>query len=235
MEEKLFGILIETVIGYTSEEILIEDQGVTTYQKRAVTKGTLLTVMSHGEAKMTADRFDPPHNYKCVIEHETVTLYCKPTVIYQLTKSERNLLNGVQKRDERIEVLHNLDWVGKLHLGSCVYVTIPTIPVPVRGVVSHIGQLKGEVGTKFGIELQVPDCSKHVNIQSYCYHTFYRKGKEKGPVMVHFKMSGTLNVSLIVQCLSQWISLHKNPLLMRLKELLSKSSHLSQRMISQSD
>ena len=155
MEEKSFGILIKEVIGYTNVEILIEDQGFTQYQKRLVNKGTLLTVMSHGEARMTADEFDPPHNYKCVMDHETVTLYCKPAQVYQLTKSERNLLNGVPRTDERIEVLRNLDWVGKLHLGSGVYVTIPTIPVPVRGVVSHIGQLKGEVGTKFGIELLV--------------------------------------------------------------------------------
>ena len=155
MEGKSFGILIEGVIGYISMEILIEDQGVTMYQKRAVTKGTLLTVMSHGEARMTAEKFDPPHNYKCVVDHETITLYCKPTEVYPLTKGERSLLKGVPRNDERIEVLCNLHWVGKLHLGSCVYVTIPTIPVPVRGVVCHIGGLKGEVGTKFGIELLV--------------------------------------------------------------------------------
>lgn len=159
MEENLFGILIEGVVGYANMEILIEDQGVTQYQKRLVTKGTLVTFMSHGEARMTAEDFDPPHNYKCMVDGEIVTLYCKPSEVYQLTKNERNLLNGVPRGDERIEVLRNLDWIGKLHLGSCVYVTIPTIPVPVRGVVTHIGQLKGEVGTKFGIELQVPDCS----------------------------------------------------------------------------
>ena len=136
-------------------KILIEDQGFTQYQKHLVPKGTLLTVMSHGETRITADEFDPPHNYKCVMDHETVTLYCKPTEVHQLTKSERNLLNGVPMTNERIEVLHNLDWVGKLHFGSIVYVTIPTIPVPVRGVVCYIGQLEGEVGTKFGIELLV--------------------------------------------------------------------------------
>ena len=155
MEEMLFGILTENIIGYTSLEILIESQGITTYQKREVIKGTLLAVMSNNEARMTADRFDPPHNYKCVLDHEITTLYCKPTEVYRLTKSERNLLQGVPRNDERIEVLHNLDWVDKLHFGSCVYVTIPTIPVPVRGVVCHIGGLIGEVGTKFGIELLV--------------------------------------------------------------------------------
>ena len=155
MEEKPFGILIKDVIGYTQVEILVEDQSVTHYQKRSVTNGTLLTAMSHGEARMTADKFDPPHNYKYVVEHETITLYCKPTQVYRLTKSERALLNGVARKDDRIEVLQNLDWVGKLQFGSFVYVTIPTIPVPVKGIVCHIGPLQGEVGTKFGIELQV--------------------------------------------------------------------------------
>ena len=135
MEEKSFGILIESVIGYTSTEFVIKDQGITQYQKRAVTKGTLLITMSHGEVRMTADRFDPPHNYKCVLVSETITLYCKPTEVYQLTKSERNLLKGVPRNAERIEVLHDLDWVDKLHFGSYVYVAIPTIPVPVRGIV----------------------------------------------------------------------------------------------------
>ena len=155
MEEKLFGILIKSVIGYITVEILIEDQSIIKCQQRLVTKGTLLTVMSHGEVRMTADEFDPPHNYKCVVDCETITLYCKPTEVYQLTKSERDLLNGVTRKDDRIEVLCNLDWVGKLHFGSYVYVTIPTIPVPVRGVIRHVGPVKGEVGTKFGIELEV--------------------------------------------------------------------------------
>ena len=157
MEEKLFGILIEHVIGYAhveNFEIFNEDQSFTHYQTCLVTKGTLLSVMSHGEAEMTADKFYPPHNYKCVVDHGT-TLYCEPTQVHQLTKSEKNLLTGVTRKDNRIEVLRNLDWVGKLQLGSSVYVTIPTIPVPVKGEICYIGPLKGEVGTKFGIELQV--------------------------------------------------------------------------------
>ena len=52
-------------------------------------------------------------------------------------------------------MLHDLDWVEKLQCRSIVYVTIPTTPTPVRGIISHVGPLKGEAGTKFGIELLV--------------------------------------------------------------------------------
>ena len=155
MEEKLFGILIENVIGYAHVEVLAEDQRITQY---LVTKGTMLTVLSHGEVRITANKFDPPHNYKCLVGHKSITLYCNPSEVYQLTRSEKDLLNGVTRKSERIEVMHNLDWVGKLYFGSFVYVTIPTIPVPVKGLIYYVGPLKGEVGIKFGIELQVPDC-----------------------------------------------------------------------------
>jgi len=49
--------------------------------------------------------------------------------------------------------------VDKLKIKSYVYVTIPTIPTPMKGIIHHIGPLKGEAGTKFGIELQVCVCS----------------------------------------------------------------------------
>ena len=155
MEHKLFGILTESVIGFTHVEILVDDQSVTQYQQRLVVKGSLVTQLSHGEARLIANKLNPPHNYKCIAGRETITLYCKATQVYQLTESEKDLLNGVVNKSDRIEVLHNLDWVGELKFRSCVYVTIPTIPVPVRGLVYHIGSLEGELGTKFGIELQV--------------------------------------------------------------------------------
>ena len=40
-----------------------------------------------------------------------------------------------------------------------------------------------------------------------------RKEEEKGPVMVHLMVLITLNVILIVQCLCQWINLHRRSLL----------------------
>jgi len=158
MEQKRFALLLENVIGYSHEDVVYDDQFVRYNHEHMIIKGSLLTMMSYNEAK-TICNFNPPHNYKFVSGHVTITLHCKPKQVYPVTKSQRNLLNGVIRENDRIEVLHNLDWVDKLKVESYVYVTIPTIPTPVKGIIRHIGPLKGEAGTKFGIELQVCGCS----------------------------------------------------------------------------
>lgn len=157
-QSKPFGLLLQSVVGYSQENVVCYDQVATYDQKLLVEKGSLVTVLSQREAKATVGHFKPLHNYKYVEDHRTVTLYCETTQVYPLTKNQRALLNGVVRKSVRIEVLHNLDWVERLKEGQYVYVTIPTIPVPVKGVVRLIGPLKGEVGTKFGIELQVATC-----------------------------------------------------------------------------
>ena len=43
----------------------------------------------------------------------------------------------------------------KLMKGSYVYVAIARVPNTVKGVVRYIGELSGEKGTRFGIELMV--------------------------------------------------------------------------------
>ena len=56
---------------------------------------------------------------------------------------------------DRHKAVNILQYVEKLRVGYGVYVAIPTIPHPMRGVVRYIGPLPGEEGTKFGIELLV--------------------------------------------------------------------------------
>ena len=155
MESKCFGVLLENVIGYSCEDVIIDDQLATYDQKHLVVKGSLLTALSQQEAKATVGNINPLPNYKCVCSHLTIMLHCKPHQVLALTKNQRALLSGVPRENDRIKVLHNLDWVEKLHFGSYVYVTIPTISTPVRGVIYHIGSLDGVVGTHFGIELDV--------------------------------------------------------------------------------
>ena len=155
MEQKSFGLLLEDVIGNSHQDILVDDQLVTYHQKFLVIKGSLLTVMSQVEARIITGDNKSRHNYKFVSDHHTITLHCKPCQVFLITKEQRALLNGVPRESDRIEVLHNLDWVEKLQYGSFVYVTIPTIPTPVKGIIYHVGPLEGEAGTKFGIELQV--------------------------------------------------------------------------------
>ena len=153
--EKNFGLLLEDVIGYSHQEVLIDQTVTTRDQKLLVNKGSLLTVMPQREAKATAGHITPLPNYKYILNRITITLHCKPSYVMPLTRNQRDLLQGVPRKNDRIEVLNNLIWVEKLQYASFVYVTIPTIPTPVSGRICHIGFLEGEVGIYFGIELQV--------------------------------------------------------------------------------
>ena len=155
MDQKPFGLLLEDVIGISHENILVDDQIAMCNQKLLVAKGSLLTVLSHKETKTIASDIKALHNYKFYVGYLTITLHCNASQVFPITRNQRALLQGVPRKSDRIEVLHNLDWVEKLEFGSIVYVTIPTNTIPVRGIVNHVGPLEGEVGTKFGIELQV--------------------------------------------------------------------------------
>ena len=72
---------------------------------------------------------------------------------------QRDLLLAVDSCLDRIEVLNKLRWIGSLAIGSKVYVTLATIPVPVNGIIRYVGSLSGLDGARFGVELMV---------RSYC-------------------------------------------------------------------
>jgi len=146
------------VDGYKKEDVFRGGHVSISYNKQAIPKGTLLIALSHEESKATASRFNPFHNYKLVADM-SVTLHCKVHQVYQITREQRDMLRGVRRLEDRLEVLHKLDWATKLNLGSFIYVTIPSIPVPVRGIVRHIGRLRKQVGTMFGVELTVCVCA----------------------------------------------------------------------------
>jgi len=150
-------LLLENVDGYKKQDAFVGGHVSISYHKQAVPKGTLLIALSREESKATASHFNPFHNYKSMTNF-LVTLQCKVHQVYQITQEQRSMLQGVRRLEDRLEVLHKLDWVAKLQLGSFVYVTIPSIPVPVRGVVRHIGRLRKQVGTMFGVELMVCVC-----------------------------------------------------------------------------
>jgi len=153
-----YGLLLENVDGYKQRYSFRGEHVSIFYNKQTVPKGTLLAALSHEESKATASHFNPFHNYKSM-DNMSVTLYCNAHQVYQITQERRDMLLGVRRLEDRLEVLHKLDWVTKLHLGSFVYVTIPSIPVPVRGVVCHIGRLNTQIGTMFGVELMVCVCA----------------------------------------------------------------------------
>jgi len=153
-----YGLLLENVDGYKKENVFRGEYVSISYHKQAVPKGTLLIALSHEESKATASCFNPFHNYKSMTNF-LVTFYCKVHQVYQITREQRDMLLGVRRLENRLEVLHKLDWIAKLQLASCVYVTIPSIPVPVRGIIRHIGTLKKQIGTMFGVELMVCVCA----------------------------------------------------------------------------
>jgi len=150
-----YGLLLENVDGYKKNDAFRGGGQVSaSYNKQAIPKGTMLAALSYEESKATASHFNPFHNYKSVT-NLSVTLHCKVHQVYQITREQRDILQGVRSLEDRLKVLHKLDWVAELQLGSFVYVTIPSIPVPVRGVIGHIGTLRKQIGTMFGVELMV--------------------------------------------------------------------------------
>ena len=155
IEQHPFGLLIKDTIGYLQEDSDIIGKSDLQNYKHFISKGSLLTFLSDEEAESTARHFNPPHNYKYVSGKLTLTLHCKTDQVYPVSMSQRVLLDGIKEENDRIAVLHNLNWVDKLKLQSNVYVTIPTTPNHVKGVVRYIGPLKQEAGKIFGIELLV--------------------------------------------------------------------------------
>lgn len=151
-----YGILLKHVVGFKKKDNKFKIiRPVTVYDEQGilVQEGTLVVALSQAESVKTEGVFDPLHNYKCM--DSSITLHCASTEVKQLTCKQKDLLMGVYKLDSRLEVLSKLDWVDTLDIDSLVYVTIPTIAVPVQGIIRFIGTLPEEVGTKFAIELLV--------------------------------------------------------------------------------
>ena len=94
-------------------------------------------------------------------DHQSeVFLFVTGSSVLHITSSQRDYLLGVKQTHYRMEVLERLRWTESLTVGSEVYVTITTIPAPVKGIIRYIGELPGEEGRKFGIEIMV--CIIHV-------------------------------------------------------------------------
>ena len=169
MDSRLpYGILLKNIPGYSKKEKKSKHKKtVRGYDEQPVLVpgGTLVITLSQAESISTYGVFDPLHNYRCI--DSSITLHCTLTEVKQLTCKQKDLLMGVTRLDSRLEVLCKLDWVDKLDVESIVYVTIPMITIPVRGIIRFIGTLPEEVGTKFGIEFLVCDIS--VSVFAYYY------------------------------------------------------------------
>ena len=122
-------------------------------------KGTLLVCLDSLTATRIQKKFGLVVNYKladrCDIHQSEVFLFTNRSNVLLITTLQRDLLLGIRQQLCRLEVLERLQWVESLTVGSEAYVTIATIPAPVKGIIRYIGKLSNEEGTKFGIEIMV--------------------------------------------------------------------------------
>ena len=158
-QKKRFAILLDSATGY-KQSTWKEDTKDWVLGKQFIEKtvigGTLLEALSEKEILVLAPRFEPILNYK-VLSSE-VSLHCKPKRIRTLSAEEVGYLQAVKSCNDRLEALPKLDWIGSLHIGSGVYLDIPTVfNHPVKVTIRYIGSLPSadSLGTHFGVELLV--------------------------------------------------------------------------------
>ena len=151
--EELYAVLLKSCCGYKEENDGNQFKSVTVH------KGSLLVYLDSLTVKKTQEKYNCLMNYKVADRYENpqsgVFLFVTGSSILLITTFQRDFLLGVKQTVCRMELLERLRWVQSLKVGSDVYVTIATIPTPVRGIIRYIGGLSGEEGRKFGIELMV--------------------------------------------------------------------------------
>ena len=152
--EETFAILVKSDRGYKKET----KHGIQ-FESVTVHKGTLLVFLDSSTVKKIQEKYRCAINYKvadrCEICQSEVFLLATGDSILRITKLQREFLLGVRQLISRMELLKRLQWVESLTVGTDIYVTIATIPTPVKGIIRYIGELPGEEGRKFGIEMMV--------------------------------------------------------------------------------
>ena len=150
-----YAVLLKSGRGY-KEEITNNGSQLRTV---AAHKGTLLICLNSEMTTRLQRKFGCHVNYKfadrCDIHQTDVFLFDNGSNVLCIATLQRDFLLGVKQAHCRMELLKRLEWVESLEVGSEVYVTIATIPAPVRGIIQYIGGLTGEEGRKFGIEILV--------------------------------------------------------------------------------
>ena len=155
--EQLYAVLMKSGHGYQKEA-----KDGTQLKPVAIHKGTLLVYLDSLTTNKIQEKYDRLVNYKvadrCDNSQSEAFLFAVTESLLHITTSQRDFLLGIKQTHYRMEVLERLQWVDSLIVGSNVYVTIATIPAPVKGTIRYIGKLPGEEGRKFGIELMVCIC-----------------------------------------------------------------------------
>ena len=158
MSSKLsYALLLDDVTGYRKCSAFVkQDQLEGQLTHKVISKGSLLAELSKKDISSFQDTYSSTVNYMVYsIPSTECYLFVGKHKICAITNQQRDYLYGIEGLTERLEVYKRLEWIEKLTENSQVYVTIATIPYPIRGRVRWIGKLPGEYGKKFGIELLV--------------------------------------------------------------------------------
>ena len=157
MDEQ-YALLIKEVQGYKESE---GSDYLTplSYENINVPAGSLVEYLSSAEVSTIKTVYEFEVNYLVYSSgshvQSGVILLASPDQLYKLTPKQKDFLLAVNYLTDRVEMLRKLQWVENLEIGSEVYTTIDTIPIPVKGVIRYIGELSGVEGIQFGIELIV--------------------------------------------------------------------------------
>ena len=157
MSRLSYALLLEDVKGYKKYSAFVKgDKPEGELTHKVISKGSLLVQLSKNDVSKIQDTYKYLVNY---MEYAIPSTECYLLVgdheICSVSNQQRDLLYGIEGLTERLEVYKRLGWIEKLTEGSEVYVTIATVPYPIRGIIRWIGKLTGELGKKFGIELVV--------------------------------------------------------------------------------
>ena len=149
-----YAVLLQDINGYKENKSVFYGSS---FSSKYVLRGTLLTRLSQEEIRELKQQQTgnaPPFNFK-VLKDPGVKLYCNENAVRLLHYRQKELLLAIGVAINIFDAVDKMEWAGKLTEGSTVYVSIPTLRTPAKGIVRYIGKLPSEHGTKFGIELLV--------------------------------------------------------------------------------
>ena len=148
--ESLCAVLVKDSHGY-KEEIKDELTPVVVHQ------GSLLAYLDSLVINRIKEKYDCIVNYRLAdacYDSEVFFFATDSSVLY-ITSRQRDLLLGIEGLERRVQVLDKLEWAESLTVGCEVCVTIGDTADPVKGIIRYIGELPGEEGRNFGVELLV--------------------------------------------------------------------------------
>jgi len=153
------ALLLKNVKGHSEQ---YTDTGSPLIKPIEIPKGSLVESLIPSDVTSIQEVYKVQANYSVFSSNPLVRsgafLFASAKQLYKLSVKQRDLLLAVEGVTERTEVLNKLQWVELLTKGSKVFVTIDSKPVPVEGVVRHVGEKSGVEGTRFEIEILV--CAK---------------------------------------------------------------------------